>query len=32
MVRQYKDICKKYGCKVKVFTQMGNGLRGTMGS
>ena len=32
MVRQYKDICREYGCKAKVFTQMGNGLRGAMGS
>ena len=32
MVRQYKDICKEYGCKAKVFTQMAGGLRGAMGS
>jgi len=32
MVRQYKDICREYGCKAEVFTQMGNGLRGAMGS
>ena len=32
MVRQYKDICREYGCKAKVFTQMAGGLRGAMGS
>lgn len=32
MVRQYKDICREYGCKAKVFTQMAGGLRGAMGN
>lgn len=31
MVCQYKQICKKYQCKVKVFTQMGAGLRDQIG-
>ena len=32
MVRQYKDICAEYGCKAKVFTQMKNGMKGSLGS
>ena len=32
MVRQYKDICREFGCKAKVFTQMGGGLRGALGA
>lgn len=31
MVRQYKQICKDYDCKVKVFTQMKGNLRGLIG-
>lgn len=31
MVRQYKDLCKRYRCKAKVFTQM-TGLRDQIGS
>lgn len=31
MVRQYKDLCKSYHCKAKVFTQL-KGLRSQIGS
>lgn len=31
MVRQYMDICKKYNCKSKVFTQMPSNFRGQIG-
>lgn len=31
MVRQYKDLCKIYHCKAKVFTQL-KGLRNQIGS
>lgn len=31
MVRQYKDICKSYKCKAKVFTQMCTGLNKQIG-
>ena len=27
MVRQYKDLCSKYKCSAKVFTQMKGGLK-----
>ena len=32
MVCNYKQICKKYNCKAKVFTQMPGDLRKQMGS
>lgn len=32
MVRQYKQICKKHQCKVKVFTQMSANMREQIGS
>ena len=32
MERQYKDICREYGCKAKVITRMGGGPRGALGS
>ena len=32
MVCQYKEICKTYNCKVKVFTQMSGNLRTKIGS
>lgn len=31
MVRQYKDICSKYKCEAKVFTQMKSGLKNQIG-
>ncbi len=31
MVRQYMDICKKYNCKSKVFTQMPGNFRNQIG-
>lgn len=31
MVRQYKDICKCYKCKVKVFTQMPGNFKSQIG-
>lgn len=31
MVRQYMDICKKYNCKGKVFTQLPSNFRGQIG-
>jgi hypothetical protein len=31
MVCQYKDICKAYGCKAKVYTQAEHNLDGMMG-
>lgn len=27
MVRQYKDLCKAYQCKAKVYPKMNNGLK-----
>lgn len=27
MVRQYKDLCKDYKCKVKIYPKMNNGLK-----
>ena len=27
MTRQYKELCREYGCKAKVFTQMTTGLK-----
>ena len=32
MVCQYKNICKKYHCKAKVFTQMSGNLKDKIGS
>ena len=32
MTRQYKDICKSYKCRAKVFTQMHDGLKEKIGS
>lgn len=32
MVRQYKNLCKEYKCKAKVFTQMNGTLRNKIGS
>lgn len=29
---QYKDICKKYKCKVKVFTKMARNLKDQIGN
>lgn len=29
---QYKQICKKYGCKAKVFTQLTKNMREQIGS
>jgi len=31
MVRQYKDLCRKYHCEAKVFTQMKDGLKNKLG-
>ena len=31
MVRQYTDICRKYKCKSKVFTQMPGNFKGQIG-
>lgn len=27
MTRQYKELCREYGCKAKVYPKMKNGLR-----
>ena len=32
MVAKYKEICKNYNCKVKVFTQMTGKLKSKVGS
>lgn len=32
MVCRYKDICKKYNCKAKVFTQMASDMRNKIGN
>ncbi len=32
MVRDYKNLCKEYRCKAKVFTQPSNQLRRQMGA
>lgn len=32
MVCRYKSICKNYGCRAKVFTQMCSSMRGQIGS
>lgn len=31
MVRRYKDLCKQYQCRAKVFTQMKDGLKNKIG-
>lgn len=31
MVRQYKDLCKEYECKAKVFAKMNDGLKNKIG-
>ena len=31
MVRQYKDVCREYQCRAKVFTQMRDGLKERLG-
>ncbi len=32
MVRNYKDLCKKYNCKAKVFTQMNGTFKDKIGT
>ena len=32
MVRQYKDLCEKYACRAKVFTQVPKGFRDKIGT
>lgn len=32
MVRDYKNLCKEYSCKAKVFTQPSNQMRRQMGA
>ena len=32
MVRQYKELCQAYDCKVKEFTQMRDGLKDRLGT
>lgn len=32
MVRQYKDLCKEYNCRAKVFTKMTAEMRNKMGN
>lgn len=32
MVRQYKDLCKEYKCRAKVFTKMTAEMRNKIGS
>lgn len=32
MVSQYKEICKNYNCRAKVFTQMSGNLKDMIGS
>ncbi len=32
MVRQYKDLCKSYKCRAKVFPKMNGSLRNKIGS
>ena len=31
MVRQYKEICKNYRCRAKVFTQMEGDMKDRLG-
>lgn len=32
MSREYLDVCKKYNCKAKIFTQMKSGLNDKIGN
>lgn len=32
MVRQYKDLCETYNCQAKVFTELKNGMKRSMGN
>lgn len=32
MVSQYKDVCRGYGCKAKVFTQMSGAMKNQLGN
>ena len=32
MVRQYKDLCKEYSCRAKVFTKMTTDMRSKIGT
>lgn len=32
MERRYKDICKEYQCRAKVFTRMRDGIRNKIGA
>ena len=32
MVRQYKDLCKEYSCRAKVFTKMTTQMKNKIGS
>ena len=32
MERQYKDLCKEYNCKAKVYTKQASGFRNKLGS
>ena len=32
MERKYKDLCREYGCSVKVFTRMKDGLKRKIGN
>ncbi|MGN0382919.1 MAG: DUF2325 domain-containing protein [Eubacterium sp.] len=32
MVRQYKDLCKEYQCRVKIFTQVKGRLKNQIGN
>lgn len=32
MIRKYKDLCKEYNCKAKVFTKMTAEMRNKIGS
>lgn len=32
MVCQYKDVCKDYGCRAKVFTQMDRTIKKKLGT
>ncbi|MDK2962252.1 MAG: hypothetical protein PWP20_1378, partial [Eubacteriaceae bacterium] len=32
MVTQYKDLCKEFSCRAKVFTQMNGALKKKLGT
>lgn len=32
MIRQYKDLCRVYACRAKVFIKLNSGLRNQIGS